>query len=51
MMAGSKKKDRRRNLLLDFVKSRLTDKRNVSPAARFIKAQEKKKAMLKKLGY
>ena len=50
-MAGSKKKDRRRNLLLDFVKSRLTDKRNVSPAARFIKAQEKKKAMLKKMGY
>ena len=50
-MPNSKKKDKRKNLLLDFVKSRLTDKRNVSPAAKFIKAQEKKKAMLKKLGY
>jgi hypothetical protein len=39
------------NVVLNFAKGFLTKKENVSPAARFVKAQEKKKAMLKKLGY
>ena len=39
------------NIVLNFAKGFLTNKKNVSPAAKFVQAQEKKKAALKKLGY
>ena len=45
------KKKKNGNIVLDFARGFLTKKENVAPAAKFVKAQEKKKAMLKKLGY
>ena len=45
------KKKKNSNIVLDFARGFLTKPNNVAPAARFVKAQEKKKAMLKKLGY
>ena len=42
---------KKKNPVLDFARGFLGKKENVAPAARFVKAQEKKKAMLKKLGY
>ena len=45
------KKKKNSNIVLDFARGFLTKKENVAPAAQFVKAQQKKKAMLKKLGY
>ena len=45
------KKKKNSNIVLDFARGFLTKKENVSPAAKFVKAAEKRKAALKKLGY
>jgi hypothetical protein len=45
------KKKKNSNIVLDFARGFLGKKENVSPAAKFYKAQQKKKDMLKKLGY
>ena len=45
------KKKKNSNIVLDFARGFLTKPNNVSPAAKFVKAAEKRKAALKKLGY
>ena len=39
----AKKKNKKSNIVLDFARGFLTKKENVAPAARFVKAQKRKK--------
>ena len=42
---------KKKNVVLDFARGFLGDKRNKAPAAKFVQAVQKRKQMLKKLGY
>ena len=42
---------KKKNVVLDFAKGFLGDKRNKAPAAKFVQAVQKRKQMLKKLDY